>query len=408
MTGNFYIADLHIHSSYSRATARGMTPRILAETARQKGISLLGTGDIFHPDWREELERCLEEKGRGVYHLEGVDFILTGEISFIYQKKGTVRKVHMIYALPSFRDVDRLARGMGQYNLRSDGRPILGEDAAEFTKFILDSAPDAMVIPAHIWTPWFSMFGSNSGFNSITEAFGPLADRITALETGLSSNPPMNWRVSELDGFSLVSNSDAHSPERIGREANVFSGPLDYYQLKEVLEKKDRNRFLFTIEFYPEEGKYHYDGHRACKVVFHPKQTREHGGRCPVCGKPLTIGVLSRVEDLADRPEGERPTSAIDYRSLVPLREIIGDVLGTGPGSKAVDRAYAKLVAGLGSEMNVLLNASEEEIARSSDLDVARGVMAARRGEVDIVPGHDGEYGKISLRIKRGEVGSLF
>lgn len=404
----YYIADLHIHSSYSRATSRGMTPKILAETAKQKGVSLLGTGDIFHPDWREELERSLEEKGRGIYHLDGVDFILTGELSFIYTKRGAVRKVHMVYALPSFRDAENLARGMGQYNLRSDGRPILGEDAAEFTKYILDTVPDAMVIPAHIWTPWFSVFGSNSGFDSITEAFGPLSDHITALETGLSSDPAMNWRVSDLDRFSLVSNSDAHSPEKIGREANVFSGPLDYFQLKETLEKRDRARFLFTVEFYPEEGKYHYDGHRACKVVFHPKQTREHGGKCPVCGKPLTIGVLNRVEALADRPEGERPSSAIDYRSLIPLREIIGDVMGTGPGSKAVDRIHAKLVSGLGSEMNVLLNGSEEEIARLSDLDVAKGVMAARQGEVDIIPGHDGEYGKISLRIKRGEVGSLF
>ncbi|MGB9590377.1 MAG: endonuclease Q family protein, partial [Candidatus Hydrothermia bacterium] len=253
-----------------------------------------------------------------------------------------------------------------------------------------------------------SVFGSNSGFNSLEEAFGPLVSSITALETGLSSDPPMNWRVSELDRFSLVSNSDAHSPDRIGREANVFSGPLDYYQLKEVLEKKDRSRFLFTVEFYPEEGKYHYDGHRACNVIFHPKQTREHAGRCPVCGKPLTIGVLNRVEQLADRPEGERPPSAIDYRSLIPLREIIGDVMGTGPSSKVVDRVYAKLVASLGSEMNVLLNASEEEIDRSSNPDIARGVMAARQGDVDIVPGHDGEYGKISLLIKKGEIGSLF
>jgi uncharacterized protein (TIGR00375 family) len=403
-----YIADLHIHSSYSRATAKGMTPHMLAETAKQKGISLLGSGDIFHPDWREELERCLEERGRGIYHLDGVDFILTGELSFIYQKKGAIRKIHILYALPSFRDVEKLVRGMGQYNLRSDGRPIIGEDAAEFTKFILDTVPDAMVIPAHIWTPWFSVFGSNSGFNSLAEAFGPLVDRITALETGLSSDPPMNWRVSELDRFSLVSNSDAHSPDRIGREANVFSERLDYYQLKEALEKKDPSKFLFTIEFYPEEGKYHYDGHRNCKVIFHPRQTKEHGGKCPVCGKPLTIGVLHRVEELADRPEGARPPSAIGYRSLIPLREIIGDVMGTGPSSRAVERTYAKLVAALGSEMNVLLNASEEEIARASDLDVARGVLAARRGDVDIIPGHDGEYGKISLRIKREGLGSLF
>ncbi|MEO0181254.1 MAG: endonuclease Q family protein [candidate division WOR-3 bacterium] len=407
MTG-FYIADLHIHSSYSRATAKGMTPRLLAETAKQKGISLLGTGDIFHPDWREELERELEEKGRGIYHLEGVDFILTGELSFIYPKRGSVRKVHILYALPSFRDVEKLVRGMGQYNLTSDGRPILGEDAAEFTKFILDHVPDAMVIPAHIWTPWFSVFGSNSGFNSLQEAFGPLVDSITALETGLSSDPPMNWRVSELDRFSLVSNSDAHSPDRIGREANVFSGPLDYFQLKEALEKKDRSRFLFTIEFYPEEGKYHYDGHRVCKVVFHPRETKKHNGICPVCGKPVTVGVLHRVEELADRPEGEKPPSAIDYRSLIPLREIIGDVLGTSPSSKSVDNIYSKLISGLGSEMNVLLNASLEDIAKFSDSTIAKGVAAARRGDVDIIPGHDGEYGKISLRLKKEGMGSLF
>ncbi|MEO0146932.1 MAG: endonuclease Q family protein, partial [candidate division WOR-3 bacterium] len=276
------------------------------------------------------------------------------------------------------------------------------------TKFILDQVPDAMVIPAHIWTPWFSVFGANSGFNSLQEAFGPLVDSITALETGLSSDPPMNWRVSELDRFSLVSNSDAHSPDRIGREANVFSGPLDYFQLKEALEKKDRSRFLFTIEFYPEEGKYHYDGHRVCKVVFHPRETKKHNGICPVCGKPVTVGVLHRVEELADRPEGEKPPSAIDYRSLIPLREIIGDVLGTGPSSKSVDNIYSKLISGLGSEMNVLLNASLEDIAKFSDSTIAKGVAAARRGDVDIIPGHDGEYGKISLRLKKEGMGSLF
>ncbi len=381
----------------------------MAETAKRKGVDLLGTGDILHPAWRRELAEALEPGRKGLYHLDGVDFILTGEVSFVYQKKGKLRKIHIVYAFPSFEDVERLVAKMGQYNLTSDGRPTLGVDVAEFTKMLLDTVPDAMVIPAHIWTPWFSLFGANSGFDSVEEAFGSVADSITALETGLSSDPPMNWRVSELDQWVLVSNSDAHSPDRIGREANVFSEPLDYYELKRVLETKDKSKFLFTIEFYPEEGKYHYDGHRSCGVVLHPRESIKLGNRCPVCGRPLTIGVLHRVEELADRPEGFRPPGAIDYKNLIPLKEIIGDVLGVGSGSKTVEKLYEKVIEGLGPELKVLLNASADELARVAGSDVAKGVEAMRKGEVDIQPGHDGVYGRIKLRLSKGpQMGSLF
>ncbi len=404
-----YIADLHIHSSFSRATARGMTPELLAKTAKIKGVNMLGTGDIFHPTWRQQLQESLEPGARGVYRLDGVDFVLSGEVSFIYSKKGRVRKIHVLYLFPSFEDVERVVSGMGQFNLVSDGRPILGTDVADFTGFLLDKAPDAMVIPAHIWTPWFSVFGANSGFDSIEEAFGPTTSSITALETGLSSDPPMNWRVSQLDDFVLVSNSDAHSPDKIAREVNVFSGPLDYFELKTVLETKDTSKFLYTVEFYPQEGKYHFDGHRNCKVCFAPEQTEQHNRLCPVCGKPLTVGVMHRVEQLADRPPGYEPKGVPGFKSLIPLREVIGDVLGVGPGSKSVDRVYQKLVSGVGNELKVLLDADETTISRFSDSDIAKGVIAARNGQVEVEPGYDGQFGVIKLRLSKGpKMGSLF
>jgi uncharacterized protein (TIGR00375 family) len=411
-----FIADLHIHSKFSRATSRDMTFDSIAYWAKIKGLSLVASGDFTHPEWFFLTKQKLEPEGNGFFrlrnilppvngHLKGftvkpddVHFILSTEISFIYSKKGKVRKIHILLLAPDFESVEKInARLGGLGNLRSDGRPILGMDAKNFVRIIAETCPSCVVIPAHIWTPWFSLFGANSGFDAIEECFEETTPFIFALETGLSSDPPMNWRLSALDKYVLISNSDAHSPSRLGREANQFDTDFTYRGLVDALRKKDPDRFLRTIEFFPEEGKYHHDGHRKCGVVFSPKESIAHKGLCPKCGKKLTIGVMHRVEELADRDENARPPLRVPYQHLVPLNEIIAEAIEKTPECQSVWDIYFRLIHEFGNEHAVLTVVPIPELARIQPERVSRGVDRMRKGAVRIAPGHDGFYGRVTL-----------
>ncbi len=393
-----FVADFHIHSKYSRATSPQMEIKTLSEYAKIKGISLLGTGDFTHHLWLEELKDNLKDSGNGLFEYNGVNFMLTGEISSIYSKGGRGRRIHNVIFAPSFKIVDKINSTLSGYgNLASDGRPIMGIDAKDLAEILFGISKDIFLVPGHIWTPWFSLFGSKSGFDSIEECFEEYAKDIYALETGLSSDPGMNWRCSKLDRFSLISNSDSHSPKKIGREANVFDAEMSYNGVTDALKAKDDKRFLFTVEFFPEEGKYHYDGHRACNVRFNPSQTKKNNNICPTCGKPLTVGVMSRVEELADRPEGFVPEKKIPYKKMIPLSEIISDVLGVADNSKKVDAEYCGVVPRLGTELEVLTEVSEDELLKKLPQKIAKAIINVRNGNVNILPGYDGEYGKIEI-----------
>jgi uncharacterized protein (TIGR00375 family) len=393
-----FIADFHIHSKYSRATSKDMDVHHIAEWAKLKGVTLMGTGDFTHHLWLEELKANLEDLGNGLFKYNGIYFILTSEISSIYSKNGRTYRIHNIVISPSFKTTDKINEALGKRgNLASDGRPILGVDAEELAKIVFDIDENCIFVPGHIWTPWFSLFGSMSGFDKIYDCFGEQTSKIFALETGLSSDPAMNWRLSALDNFTLISNSDSHSPSKIGREANVFDCELDYKSIRDVLRTKDKKRFLYTIEFFPEEGKYHFDGHRLCDMRLSPKETRQHGGKCPKCGKAVTVGVMNRVEQLADRPEGFQPTNAIPYKNMIPLEEIIAEARGVKSGSVAVERDYRSFVAKFGTEFNILLGLSDEDLLKGLPARVADGVLRVRKGNVDIKAGFDGEYGIISI-----------
>ncbi|MFH0827084.1 MAG: endonuclease Q family protein [Candidatus Omnitrophota bacterium] len=398
-----FLADFHVHSKYSRATSRDMNIKHLAEWAKLKGITLMGTGDFTHHLWLEELKGHLEDTGSGLFKYQDVFFVLTTEISSIYSKGGRTYRIHNMVFSPTFKTVDKINETLGRYgNLASDGRPILGMDAAEIARIVFDIDENCMVVPGHIWTPWFSLFGSMSGFDKIEHCFEKQTPKIFALETGLSSDPAMNWRLSQLDRFSLISNSDSHSPSKIGREANVFDCELNYQTIRDVLQKKDNKRFLYTIEFFPEEGKYHFDGHRLCQVRLSPQETRNAGGRCPKCGKNVTVGVMNRVEQLADRPEGSKPANAIPYRNLVSLDEIIAETKGVSKTSVAVERDYMTYVSRFGTEFEILLRAPKEDLIKNLPPRVAEGVLRVREGKVHIKAGYDGEYGVISIFGKEG------
>jgi len=392
------IADLHLHSRYSRATSRDMDVETMARWARLKGITLLGTGDFTHPVWLRELRTKLRPTDRGLYTHDGTHFMLTVEVANVYPAGGRLRKIHNMVLAPSFEVAERINAVLGRFgNLLADGRPTLTLPSDRLVEYVMEISPDCLVIPAHVWTPWFSLYGSHAGFDSIAECFGDQLQHIAAVETGLSSDPPMNWRLSELDRVVLVSNSDAHSPAKLGREANVFACDLDYFQIVRVLREKDTARFLYTIEFFPEEGKYHYDGHRACNRRMTPKETRAFGGRCPVCGKPPTVGVLHRVEVLADREEGFVPEGAIPYRNLIPLEEIIAEAMGAQPGTVAVREEYYKLCREFGGEFAVLLDVPVGEVERVTTARIAEGLRRVREGRVSIAPGYDGVFGEISI-----------
>lgn len=404
-----WVADFHIHSHFSVATSKESNPQSLGRWAGLKGISLVGTGDFTHPGWRRELSEALLPAEPGFYKLKetpaleipnqpDVRFVVSGELSTIYKKNGRVRKVHHLVILPSLEAAERISNRLEDLgmNIRSDGRPILGLDSHDLLSLVLEACPEAIFIPAHIWTPHFSVFGSNSGFDGIEECYGDLTPYIHALETGLSSDPAMNWRWSALDRYTLVSNSDAHNPQNLGREANLFEAEFSYDGVKNALENKTAG-FIGTIEFFPEEGKYHYDGHRNCEVAWKPEETIANEGICPVCGRKVTVGVLHRVAVLADRPEGYRPEKAKPYQSLVPLAEVIGAALHLGRGSRKIDQIYHQLLHKFGPELAILREIELDSIAREAGPLVAEAIRRLRSGEVEVKPGYDGAYGVVSL-----------
>jgi len=393
-----FIADFHIHSKYSRATSRDMDIQHITEWAKLKGITLMGTGDFTHHLWLEECKAVFEDLGNGLFKHKDVYFILTAEISSIYSKKGRTYRIHNIVFSPSFKTTDKINETLSRYgNLASDGRPILGMDAQEVARIVFDIDENCMIVPGHAWTPWFSVFGSMSGFDRIEDCFEDQTPKIFALETGLSSDPAMNWRLSALDRFTLISNSDSHSPSKIGREANIFDCEFNYKTIREVLKTKDKQGFLYTIEFFPEEGKYHYDGHRLCGVRLSPQETRSHKGKCPKCGRPVTVGVMNRVEQLADRPQGFVPQNSIPFKNLIPLDEIVAEAKGLGKTAAAVEKEYHNCIAKFGTEFEILLRASREDLLKNLPPRVAQGVLRVREGKVNIQAGYDGEYGKISI-----------
>ncbi len=395
-----FVADFHLHSKYSRATSKDMDLENLDKWAKIKGIKVLGTGDFTHPEWFNNLKEKLEPAEVGLFKLKNSEtrFILTAEISCIYSKKNKVRKIHIIVFAPSFEAVEKINVNLGRIgNLKSDGRPILGLDAKELAKIVLDASPDCLVVPAHCWTPWFSIFGSKSGFDFMEECFEEYSKYIFAGETGISADPKMFWRISGLDKITLISNSDSHSPAKIGREANVFGTEISYPAIIEAIKSKNPKKFLYTIEFFPEEGRYHYDGHRLCGVSLSPQESKKYGNICPNCGKPLTIGVLNRVEELADRPEGFRPENVIPFKRLIPLEEIIADAFGVLSAGKRVREEYKKLISKLGNELNILLETPLSELKIATLPEIAEGISRVREGKVFIEPGYDGVYGKIKI-----------
>ena len=410
-----YIADLHIHSRFSRATSKALDLEHIHAAAMRKGVAVVGTGDFTHPAWLEEIREKLVPAEPGLLRLRDdlaseaerdvpapcrapVRFLLSVEISNIYKKGDRVRKVHNLILSPDVESAARLQAALERIgNIRSDGRPILGLDSRDLLEIVLESSEQACLIPAHIWTPWFSALGSKSGFDSIADCYGDLTEHIFAVETGLSSDPPMNWRCAQLDRFSLVSNSDAHSPDKVGREANLFDTELSYFAMMDALRAGDTARALGTVEFFPEQGKYHYDGHRKCGARMRPAETVAADGLCPGCGKPVTVGVMHRVEILADRPAGERPAGTASYHSLVSLKEVVGEILSVGPGSKKVARTVEDLLGGLGPELHILMETPLEDVGRAGGEILAEGVQRIRTGEITIAAGYDGEYGTVRL-----------
>ena len=418
-----FIADLHIHSKYSRATAKNLDFENLYYTAQIKGVTLVGTGDFTYPAWISEIESKLVETEPGLFSLKKeiaknidktipencrnpVRFILQSEISNIYKKDDRVRKNHNLVYFPDIDSVKKFnARLDAIGNIKSDGRPILGLDAADLLKIMLDVNDKGFFVPAHIWTPWFSMFGSKSGFDSIEECFGPLKSHIFAVETGLSSDPPMNWRIKDLDNVRLISNSDAHSPGYLGRNASVFNTDLSFFHIRQALEKNDLEKYHGTLDMYPHQGKYHYDGHRKCNICLNPATTAQIDGICPECGKKVTYGVLNRVQELATRPEGYVPENRHGFKSIVPLVDILSEIFEVGPKTKKVATYYTKAIEALGPELGILLNKSVEEIDRANVPLLAEAIMKMRTGDIKIDPGYDGEFGKVKLFSRQEKEG---
>jgi uncharacterized protein (TIGR00375 family) len=431
-----FFADLHIHSRYSRATSKDVSLESLWKWAQIKGISVLGTGDFTHPQWYKELNEKLDISNNNLLKLKDkykdnsvpdscvneVSFMLTTEVSCIYSKNGRVRKIHSLIFVPDFAAASKLNHALSLIgNISSDGRPILGLDAKTLLKIVLDISPETMFVPAHAWTPHFSVFGASSGFDSMEECFDELTPNIYAIETGLSSNPAMNWRLSSLDTITLISNSDAHSPAKIGREANIFdtSNPpmppfskgghggiteISYEFITHAI--KTKQGFAGTIEFFPEEGKYHYDGHRSCGVNLSPEETIRHHYLCPACGKKVTVGVMHRVEKLADREVGFKPSGAPPFYSIIPLQEIIAETKKVGVSSKAVTTDYLQLVEKLGNELKILMDLPLDEIENAGSPLLKEAISRVRSGNVHIAPGYDGEYGKIKIleEVERREI----
>jgi len=402
------IADLHIHSRFSRSCSKDLTLPNIGLYGVRKGIQYIGTGDALHPVWRREIGDLLEER-EGAFYLKNSDcptaFCLTTEVSCIYKRGDKTRRVHHVLLFPDLITLDKVTQALSDrgFNLKSDGRPIMGLDSELLLKMLLDIDERILLIPAHIWTPWFAVFGSKSGFDSLEECFGDYAQYIYALETGLSSDPLMNWRISALDKIFLVSNSDAHSCENLGREANVFEmDKPSYHELRRILLEHDQSKFIETIEFFPEEGKYHADGHADCGYWCAPDATKKNKGLCPKCGRPLTVGVLSRVSDLADRPPNpDRPPGAVPFKSIVPLKELVAQCRGKSKASKVVQREVEKMMS-LASEFAILLDLDAQALASVAEPDIARAVLMMRQGKVDTRPGYDGVYGEIKVDVGSG------
>ncbi|MBI5306572.1 DNA helicase UvrD [Candidatus Wolfebacteria bacterium] len=422
-----FIADFHIHSKYSRATSKNMVLEEIDRWADDKGVLVMGTGDFTHPQWFEEIKNKLEPSPAelGLFKLKKefkretlkgtfseTRFILTVEISSIYSRGGKTRRIHNLIFAPDIATAENINIQLGRIgNLKSDGRPVLGLDSEKLAEIVFNINPEAVIIPAHAWTPWFSVFGSMSGFDSIEECFGEYAKNIFAIETGLSSDPAMNRRLSKLDNVALISNSDSHSLAKIGREANIFNTELSYQGIIEAIKsgapnfrkslkaeklKSLKANFLATIEFFPEEGRYHYDGHRSCKIYFSPEQTKKNKNLCPKCGKLLTIGVMNRVNELADRNYGEFK-NLTPYYNLIPLAEIIAEAFDVGENTKQVKKEYENLIKKFGNELKILLETSESDLKIFADSRVAEGIKRMRKGKIEIRPGYDGEYGKIKI-----------
>ncbi|MBI4215183.1 MAG: DNA helicase UvrD, partial [Parcubacteria group bacterium] len=398
-----YIADFHLHSRYSRACSKSLTLENIEKWCQYKGIQIVGTADFTYPAWNQEINAKLEEVSPGLFRLKGsssaVRFVITTEISFIYKQSDKTRRVHLCVLVPSLASMNKITDKLGSIgNIKSDGRPIFGMNCRDFTALVLEIDPKCLVIPAHAWTPWFSVFGSKSGFDSLEECFGDMAPHIYAIEKGLSASMEMNWMWSKLDHLTILADSDAHSLENLGREANVFDleNP-SYNEIYNIIKNRDTQRLVLSINFFPEEGKYHLDGHAVCGVRLKPAETKKNKGICPVCGKPLTIGVLYRVSEVADREFGKRPSSYIPFKSIIPLKLIIGEALGKGPASKTVDKEYMTLVTKGGSEFAVLLDLSEEELLKITLPKITEGIIKVRKRDIVIEGGYDGLYGTVRI-----------
>lgn len=399
------ITDWHAHSKYSRACSKDLELPTIAQWCERKGIDVVATSDWTHPKWFTHLREYLQEAGDGIFsmknHASNTRFMLVTEISQIYKRAGKTRRIHNLVFAPSFEAVEKVNAEFDRrnWNRASDGRPIIGCDSEEFYRILKSIDERIVLIPAHAWTPWYSVFGSKSGFDSLEECFGEMTPYIHAIETGLSSNPQMNWRVPGLDNIAFISNSDAHSPRNFGREANVFDLPEPSYDaFMRALRTRDPKQFLSTIEFFPEEGKYHWDGCADSLFSCDPRETKKHNGRCPTCGKLLTIGVESRVEDLAQREPHLVDTQRVPFHSIVPLEELIAEVFGVRPQSKRVRAEYIRLTDRVGSEFMILLDAPIAQIQQEASQPlIAEAVRRVRAGAVSVTPGYDGIYGKIRV-----------
>ncbi len=410
-----FIADIEIHSKYARAVSPEMTLENIGLGAAKKGVLVVGTGDLTHPLWFADIKKKLEpavEPGLfklktefiqkwGPYDSSQTRFMLTGEISCIYSKNGRVRKIHNLIFVPDIETAEKVIAKLSWIgNLKADGRPILGLDSKELLKILRDASPDAVLIPAHVWTPWFGIFGSKSGFDSLEECFDELTGEVFAIETGLSSDPDMNWRIPFLDGKTIMSSSDPHSLRNIGREANMFDCQPSYFEIMNAFKTNDRKKFISTLEFYPEEGRYHLDGHAACKIVLNPDESSKNKNLCPVCGRPLTIGVMNRIEELAakDRPAGFKLEGARPFVHLVALEKIIGEAIDLGPQTKGVAKIYQEMLEKLGSEIKILTEVSDSDLASVAKPEVAEAIKRVRSGKIRFDPaGYDGEYGILKI-----------
>jgi len=404
------ILDLHIHSKYSRACSPQLTLENIDKACRVKGVDVVATGDFTYPAWFSSIKNELEpikylEKNSGLYKLkekndEKIKFILSTEFALIYKDGDRARRIHLVIHAPCIEAVQELNNFLDKkYNIKSDGRPILGIKAPELIKLLISIHPNFLIYPAHIWTPWFSVFGSKSGFNKLDDCFREYTNNIYAYETGLSSDPEMNWRISALDSLTLISNSDALSLNNIGREANVFDlDNISYNEIYSIIKNKNKSKIKYSIEFYPEEGMYHYDGHRACGISFSPDKTKKNKGICPVCKKSLVVGVLNRVEELADRPVAYMPDNVPGYKKLVGLYKIIADALNIkSKQSNKVLTVYNELIKNGGSEFNILIDLSLDELKNFTEPIIVEGIKRVRQGKLQIDPGFDGQYGQIKI-----------